>query len=363
MAVGLPLKTTYANGDVYSASDVNDTNGTINLFQTSTLSMAAAKNYLINGGQDIWQRGTSVAVTAADTNTYTSDRWMARRAGSGGATITRQATGDTTNLPNIQYCARVSRDSGNTATGAINFTNGFESANSIPFAGKTVTISFYARKGANYSATSSLLSVVLQTGTGTDQNYWGYTGSAVPLSATVTLTTTWQRFTQTVTLASTATELGLNFQFTPVGTAGAADYYEITGVQLELGSYATTFSRAGGTIQGELAACQRYYIRWQGQAYEPMGFGWCWSGTTQAVVALQLPVQMRVPPTAVDFSTLQLNNLGVGAVAVTSLSLDYTGTKVTQVLAQVASGLTANRIFPLITNNSTSGFRGLSSEL
>jgi hypothetical protein len=31
MAVGFPLKTTYADGDVYSASDVNDTNGTVNL--------------------------------------------------------------------------------------------------------------------------------------------------------------------------------------------------------------------------------------------------------------------------------------------------------------------------------------------
>ena len=43
MAVGLPLKTTYANGDVYSASDVNDTNGTVNLFTSSTLSSQADK--------------------------------------------------------------------------------------------------------------------------------------------------------------------------------------------------------------------------------------------------------------------------------------------------------------------------------
>jgi hypothetical protein len=31
MAVGFPTKTTYANGDVFSASDINDTNGTLNL--------------------------------------------------------------------------------------------------------------------------------------------------------------------------------------------------------------------------------------------------------------------------------------------------------------------------------------------
>jgi hypothetical protein len=31
MAVGFPAKVSYANGDVFSASDINDTNGTINL--------------------------------------------------------------------------------------------------------------------------------------------------------------------------------------------------------------------------------------------------------------------------------------------------------------------------------------------
>ena len=40
MAVGFPAKTTYANGDVFSASDINDTNGTINLLTSSTLSVA-----------------------------------------------------------------------------------------------------------------------------------------------------------------------------------------------------------------------------------------------------------------------------------------------------------------------------------
>ena len=35
MAVGFPTKVTYANGNVFSASDINDTNGTINLINPS----------------------------------------------------------------------------------------------------------------------------------------------------------------------------------------------------------------------------------------------------------------------------------------------------------------------------------------
>jgi hypothetical protein len=256
MAVGFPTKVSYVNGDVFSASDINDTNGTINLLQTSTLSRAAGKNVVIGGGMDNWQRGTSIVGSAT---AYAADRWQAYR-GTTGSTFSRQSVNDTTNLPTIQYCTRVSRDSGNTSTSNIQYGTSFETVNSIPFAGQTVTLSFYARRGANYSNASNGLVVYLNYGTGTDQNVIsGYTGGVSVIAQTATLTTTWQRFTYTGTVAATATELGVNFVFTPVGTAGAADYYEITGVQLETGSYATTFSRAGSTISGELALCQRYY--------------------------------------------------------------------------------------------------------
>jgi hypothetical protein len=292
MAVGFPTKVTYADGDVYSASDVNDTNGTINLLTSSTLSYQAGKNAIINGGMDIWQRGTSFVPS---TGTYTADRWQYYRAVAG-STVSRQVTNDTTNLPSIQYCTRVSRDSGNTSTTTIYSGNSLESVNSIPMAGKAVTFSFYARKGANFSGASSQISISLRTGTGTDQNVLltGYVAQAIPITLTPTLTTTWQRFSGTATIAAATTEMGIYTDFTPVGTAGAADYYEITGVQVELGSTATTFSRAGASIQGELAACQRYYWRQSG-INKPLGVGFNYSGTT-AVGTVYLPVEMRTTP-------------------------------------------------------------------
>jgi hypothetical protein len=294
MAVGFPLKTTYANGDVYSASDVNDTNGTLNLLGQSVVT-AAGKNAVINGGMDIWQRGTSFT---SPNNTYTADRWCTLITATAPATtVSRQTTSDTTNLPTIQYCARVQRNSGQTNTGNIFLTQSFESVNSTRFAGQKVTLSFWARKGANYSAASSLLLGEFNSGTGTDQNInQGLTGSTLISAISATLTTTWQRFTFTGTVSASATQLGFYFYFTPVGTAGAADYFEITGVQIELGSTATTFSRAGGTIQGELALCQRYY--WQPVLADNLPI--CNASnytTTAAYGTIKLPVTMRIAPT------------------------------------------------------------------
>jgi hypothetical protein len=219
-----------------------------------------AINGCLNSGFDIWQRGVSFTVGTA--TPYTADRWQAFRTGLvAGMTVTREATGDTTNLPFVQYCARVQRDSGNTSTAFLELAQSFESNQSIPFAGKQVTLSFYARKGADYSSASNVLTYRLDTGTGTDQNVvtGGYTGQAATINATATLTNTWQRFQTTATLPTTTTELAVRFRNTPVGTAGANDYFEITGVQVEAGNQMSPFTRNSGTIQGELAACMRYY--------------------------------------------------------------------------------------------------------
>jgi hypothetical protein len=214
-------------------------------------------NPVLNSAYQVWQRGTSFAFN--NSAAYVADRWYCSIANTG-ATVSRQTTSDTTNLPFIQYCARLARNSATTNTSGIQITQSFETVNSLPFAGKTVTMSFYARAGANFSSSGSSINVYLLTGTGTDQNQsTGYTGQATPVSTTATLTTTWQRFSFTGTIATTATEIAVNTGYAPVGTAGANDYYEITGWQLDIGSVALPFRTYAATIQGELAACQRYY--------------------------------------------------------------------------------------------------------
>lgn len=257
------------------------------------------RNSIINGAMSVWQRGTSIAVPSS-ANTYTTDRFYVYR-GATGSTVSRQATGDTTNLPNIQYCARVQRDSGNTSTQSITIYQALETVNSIPFAGKSVTLSFYARKGANFSDALSAISANVAYGTGTDQSVGGYTGFTNIISQNTVLTTTWQRFSYTGTVAATATEVGIYFSTTPVGTAGAADYFEITGVQLEAGAVATPFEFEDYGVT--LAKCQRYFqIPASGSTASPVqkdvvGIGFYMTATVGQVTTFY-PVEMRTQPTA-----------------------------------------------------------------
>ena len=362
-----------AKGDLYTYSTANARLAVGNNGDTLVADSAASTGLrytagvgltqpVINGGFDVWQRGTSIA--GANSNTYTADRWCGYRTGT---TYSRQTTSDTTNLPFIQYCMRVQRDSGGTGTSANYLAQAFETVNSIPYAGKTVTLSFYARKGANYSAASDALNVTLQSGTGTDQQpINNFTGASNAISQDVTLTSTWQRFTITTAsaLSSTLTQLRVVFLMTPVGTAGAADYYEITGVQLDIGQTALPFRRSGGTIQGELAACQRYYYRLTatGDAFMDLtGLGSA-SATTQVRVQVKLPVTMRAIPTSIDFANLGVND-GVTLTALTGLTFSQASPDYASIATSGATGLTQYRPYWIRANNNTAGYLGFSAEL
>jgi len=73
MAVGLPAKTTYADGDVFSASDINDTNGTLNLLNPT------AKGSLISASAANTPARLSVGANGetlvADSSTSTGLKW------------------------------------------------------------------------------------------------------------------------------------------------------------------------------------------------------------------------------------------------------------------------------------------------
>lgn len=294
MAVGLPLKTTYANGDVYSASDVNDTNGTINAFVSP--GPVAGKNCLINGGFDIWQRGTSAATAGG--SYVSADRWWVYTA-SGSATLGQE----TTTIPaNSRYAAKI------TSTGAgtsIFVAQAIETANVLAYAGKNLTFS-----GQVAASTSVPLTVQVQWSTTVDNAVNGSWTTITPTSGgTVTPTsTTYVPFTAVYAIPSTAKSLRIGIYHTGTVANGVVTY--LGNFQAEVGSTATPFARAAGTIQGELAACQRYYWRHASGAsnnYQRFGSG-VFVASNQGLMIVPMPVTMRTAPTVStsgSFTTFQ----------------------------------------------------------
>ena len=327
----------------------------------------AGKNVIINGGMDIWQRGGGIPLPAA-TNTYTADRWCGTSSISSTTEAFTGSTGGPTGIPGF---LRISRTSGVSTQPTMYISQSIETLNSNILAGQTVTISFYSRAGSNYSPTADALAVDLITGTGTDQNVFsGYTGQNIVLGTTATLTTSWQRFIYTVTLPTNTTEIGFQLSATTVGTAGANDYFDITGVQLELGAVATPFSRAGGDIQGELAKCQRYYYEnnssYSPSTYNPYGTGACIS-TINAQIFIRFPVTMRISPTMSQSGTSSqfcVASSNGSAIALSSAiyfpvySLDGVIVNMT-----VAGGLVAGNATVMVSNDNNSSWLAFSAEL
>jgi len=304
-----------AKGDLIAAS-ANDT-------PARQGNYAAGKNGILNSDFNIWQRGTTATST---TDGYQADRWYNYKTGIN-VTVSQQATA----LQNLPNCARFQRVSGQTGTSSVALAQMFENAQSVTYANQTITVSFWARKGADYSAASSLLSWRLITGTGaTTTNVFtqGYTSQATTGTGSVTLTTSWQRFSVNVTIPSTTTQMSFYFITNFVGTAGTNDYFEVTGVQLETGSVATAFQTATGTIQGELAACQRYLPAISGASNSVLGYAYSTTGTQ---IYIKFPTTARVAATGVTVNgTLAANyalvNQGFTSGTPTAIAFNSAGT-------------------------------------
>jgi hypothetical protein len=353
MPVGLPAKTTYANGDVFSASDINDTNGTINLIGQTT-NFYAGKNKIINGDFEVWQRGTSFTVTGA---AYTADRF--RVSADVAVTVSRQTFTPGT-APVAGYEGEFfHRTTCAATTASVDLAQFIEDVRA--FAGQTVTLSFWAK--ANVATTWTVYA---------RQNF-GSGGSAnvdTAAATTASLTTSWQRFSLNITLPSvtgktigTSSYLGIIGYI--VGASANSKVLDFWGFQLEAGSVATAFQTATGTIQGELAACQRYYYRTVSNGlFMSFGVGNA-ASTARFDPILPFPVTMRIAPTAVDFSTLAtLNNYGTGVTAISTLVIGFSSPN-SAIFTVISSGtpFISGTNYYLLANNSTTAFVGVSAEL
>jgi hypothetical protein len=333
---------------------------------------AAGKNKIMNGDFSVNQRNFTTTTTTAEFN---FDRW--RTVYSGGTSTTTAETFTLGAAPVAGYEGknfyRVAITGQASATDFVRYAQAVESVRT--FAGDTTTYSFWAKASSGTPKIAFNVSQYFGTG--------GSPSATVTTNAgTVTLSTSWARYSVTVAIPSISgktigTDNNSTLSMRLFLSAGASvtegqsiGYQNVTidtwGHQWESSSVATAFQTATGTIQGELAACQRYYFRYTNTgAYEDFGFGNARS-TTAADLVVKTPITMRVNPTSIDYASLNLlNNYSGSPIAVTSASLasGRASTNCPIVYVDVASGLTASESFYLISGSSGGSYIGFSAEL
>jgi hypothetical protein len=341
-------RTTVAAGDLALASLGND---------FAQLTYDQPRNGLTNGSFEIWQRGTTALPTATSAaNGFTADRWqLSRTSYTAGATADQIAgTGA------CRYGIRITRTAGTTSTTNIAFYQTLSSADSEVYAGQQVTFSAWVRKGAGYQGNFVMR---ILSGTGTDQNVVsGFTGSTTVVSVTKTLTTSWVRLSVTGTVSASASQLAVGWYYTPtLNPAVANDYVEFTGAQLEIGATPSTFQMNGGSVAAELANCQRYFQRHGlvSGAFLAIGYG---SGTTTTNTFWSISPAMRIAPSSVAYTNVELVDGAGGIIAVTGLALHNPTPTRAIVHATHAIADTAHRPYGLRTTTAA-GYVELNAEL
>ena len=248
------------------------------------------KNRLINGDMSISQRGTSFTnVGSGSPPTYTLDRWVGFRGGYAANLDISQQTG----FNGFQNCLRMQRTSGTSSTQGMQLNQIIETNNCFDLAGQSVTISVTMRAGANYSGGAVTFGVQTSTSNNdSSANLANGNFTAGSFTTNATITTTATTYTVTGTIPSNARTVAIQFYWVPTGTAGANDFIEITGFQLEKGNVATSFDVLPyGT---ELMLCQRYGLRIEQQ----QNTGGVSANGTTTNVRFVFPVTMRATPTA-----------------------------------------------------------------
>jgi len=247
-------------------------------------------NLIINGDFAVSQRGTSFT---AD-NVYTIDRW---KSGDGtGGTPARTLSQEEfslgqTDVPNARYYLKHNQ-TGASTSGNSSLSHRIEDV--TRFDGSTVTLSFYAKADA---AMDIDIRFIQDFGTG------GSPSSDVSLTETVSIGTSWTKYTVTKTLGSISGKtvgtdgehtsfLNIDMEFQPTSTFT----FEASLFKLEYGSVATPFLHE--SYAENLAKCQRYYVRMtDNTSQSSIAYGRGASSGQSVVCAAPIPVPLRASPT------------------------------------------------------------------
>jgi hypothetical protein len=313
---------------------LDGTNGITQADQFNSDSTFGFKNRIINGAMTIDQRNAGASVTAVSDKTFSCDRWMSRNSASSKFSMQQDAGGVTPPAGFSDYLGVTSLAA--TSVGSSDYyaiqgvVEGYNVAdfNWGTANAKTITLSFWVRSSltgtfggslTNYDNTQSyIFNYNISTANTWEQKSITIVG---PTTGTWNVTNS-GAFNITFSLGvgstfrSTANSwLSGNFFTTSgetqvVGTNGATFY--ITGVQLEVGSTATSFDYLD--YGRSLIQCQRYFQTFIINSYSYAGNTF---GTNDARTTIPLLVSMRTAPTGITI---------IGTVAFTTPGGSTNGT-------------------------------------
>jgi hypothetical protein len=307
----------------------------------------AFRNVLINGAFNVDQRNNGGSITPTNGTPMVTDRWRMELSQASKYTVGQNYNGLTppagfSKYFGIKCISSWSPGSGDYAT----FEQIVEGLNWAQMSwgtssAKTVTLSFWVNASTNGTFTGAIRNAAA------NRSYaFNYTINTINTweQKTITIagdtTGTWPTDNGSSLILDFALVYGLTYQTSTVGAWQSGNYiasssglwisasnatWNITGVQIEVGSSATAFDyRSYGT---ELALCQRYYYRQLGPSYAAYGIGVSFSGNGYFYMPYRFPVTMRTGPT-MNYSSLSdfLFYASGANPSPTSLTLWTTGT-------------------------------------
>lgn len=248
----------------------------------TTSNLVGFKNYIINGGFDVWQRGTSNVINSSKPNDFTADRWLTtQQFATGALTVSKSSlvyNGVTYTSQKVLTTTPVVISG---STQCMPFYYKIEGNNAYSLNGSNFTLSFIFK--TNVAGTYTVAFTTSSDGVGPNNTYVttfnaisgtqkitinvpscntigktdGY-GLRIIIGAfassgayTTSTLNTW--ISNSSSNSITHLEGALNW------ATSTNNYLEIAQVQLEEGSVATPFENR--PIGLELSLCQRYYCR------------------------------------------------------------------------------------------------------
>lgn len=338
------------NGNTVWPQDVRGCSLGVTYLDTSKA--GGVRNKWVNGGCQIWQRGTGSTACVSGGQTYLADRIYVNPTG---ANMTQQRSTSVPIGSMAQYSVQLV---GNTSVTTVLLGTRIEAAEVVPLR-RTVTF-----QASIYNATGSAFTPNLLIGTPAAADDFTTVTNRLTQALQSCVDSTWTTVFYTVDIAAytniaNGVQLELQFPSGPLNSSGKTVY--VTELSIRPGVAVEPFEHVPVSMESQ--RCRYYYFEVGGaDVYQTFAGGYV-SSTTLAYILFKLPLMRSAP----SLSVSAVGDFAIGGGAsfaqCTNIYTAATGTDIFMIAAVVASGLTVGDPASLAAYNNTSARIKFSADL